>query len=106
MTTKTPPPPIPDDLLERAAGCLRVLAHHHRLRIVELLQGGARPVGELSRALGIAPNACSQHLKLMEAHGMLAHERKGRSVLYRVDDPSAFGVLECIRKKCDPKARA
>jgi DNA-binding transcriptional ArsR family regulator len=91
--------PIPAPLLEEVAGCLRVLGHPLRLRIVELLEHHHLTVGELAERLDIAPNACSQHLNLMRAHGLLSHRREGKTVYYKVGHPSALSVIHCIRTK-------
>jgi ArsR family transcriptional regulator len=84
--------------LEQAAAVLRVLAHPQRLRMVELLAGQNVTVGDLAKAVGIAPAACSQHLNLMRAHGVLARMRSGRSIHYTVVNPHALALLDCIRK--------
>lgn len=84
--------------LEAAAGVLRVLAHPHRLRIVELLLEDRLPVGELARLLELAPNAVSQHLNQMKAHGILSAQRDGREVHYQVVSPHAKTLINCIRK--------
>ncbi len=89
---------IPEDVLELMAAALRVLAHPHRLRIVELLMDQDLTVGELAEVLDIAPSACSGHLNLMRAHGLLAARREGKVVYYHVDHPSAVNVIKCIRK--------
>jgi ArsR family transcriptional regulator len=89
---------IPMEVLERTATALRVLGHPHRLKIVELLGQRRLTVGQLARAIGIAPNACSQHLNLMRAHGLLSCSRNGKAVYYQVDNPSAMNVIRCIRR--------
>jgi DNA-binding transcriptional ArsR family regulator len=86
------------EVLERAASVLRVLAHPHRLKMVELLTGKELTVGALAEAVGIAPAACSQHLNLMRAHGVLDRTRDGKRIHYTVVNPNAFAVLDCIRK--------
>ncbi len=86
------------DLLERMATALRVLAHAHRLKIVELLMRQDLTVGELAESLGIPASACSQHLNRMRAHGLLSSRRDGKVVYYKVANPSAFNVINCIRK--------
>ena len=86
-------------LLEDVASALRVLAHPHRLKIVELLEHEQLTVGELAERLKIAPSACSQHLNLMRAHALLRSARQGRTVHYQVDHPSALSVINCIRTK-------
>lgn len=90
--------PLDLDTLEAAAACLRVLAHPHRLKLVELLMTDRHTVGELAEELDLAPAAVSQHLNQMKAHGLLAAERDGRAVYYRVVNPNAVNVIRCIRK--------
>jgi DNA-binding transcriptional ArsR family regulator len=99
MMSETPRPiPIPLDVIDRAADTLRVLAHPHRLRIVEYLMVRQFTVGQLADILSIPPNACSQHLNLMRAHGLLRSSRNGKEVYYQVDNPHAVQVIECLRK--------
>ncbi len=85
-------------VLERMAAALRVLAHPHRLKIVELLMDKDLTVGQLASAIHIPPNACSQHLSRMQAHGLLTHVRDGKEVFYKVANASALNVINCIRK--------
>lgn len=92
---------IPERLLEQAASVLRVLAHPHRLRIVELLEAERLTVGQLADAIGLAQHAVSQHLNHMKAHGILASRRDGRNVYYSVANPNALNVLDCIRRHGD-----
>lgn len=90
-------PRIPDETLEHVARLLRVLGHPQRLRLIELLAEGERAVGELAQVIGIAPNACSQHLNMMRAHGLLGARREGKVMYYRVIHLHALGILACIR---------
>ncbi len=91
-------PPIPMQALEQCAAVLRVLAHPHRLKIVELLIEHDLTVGELAEQLDLRPAAVSQHLNHMKAHGLLASVRDGRQVYYGVANPHAINVIDCIRK--------
>ncbi len=88
----------PGEVIERVAAALRVLAHPHRLQIVERLMEADLTVGELAEALEIPPSACSQHLNLMRAHGLLTGQRDGRAVHYRVTAPAAVSIIRCIHK--------
>lgn len=90
--------PLPLDVLSKAAAVLRVLAHPHRLKIVELLLSQPMNVSELTARLSLAQNAVSQHLNFMKAHGILASRRKGRNVYYEVVHPQAKTVISCIRR--------
>ena len=59
------------DRLEQAAECLRVLAHPHRLRMVEMLLKDRYSVGELAQACDIPSHMASEHLMLMKRCGFL-----------------------------------
>ncbi len=89
--------PIPHVVLARCAAAFRVLAHPHRLRIVELLAHRRLSVGDLAKRLDLPQAACSQHLNLMRVHGLLAAERDGKIVYYRVANRSAITIIDCIR---------
>ena len=95
--TKTRNKLIPMERLEQAVEVLRVLAHPHRLRICDLLLNERMAVGDLAEHLGIPPNAVSQHLNLMKAHGVLGREREGKTVYYKVVDKRPCWLLDCIR---------
>ena len=86
------------DVLERVAEILRVLAHPHRLKFVELLMAGEKSVNELAETVGLPQNATSQHLNMMRTRGILSRRRDGRNVYYRVENPNALNVIQCIRK--------
>jgi DNA-binding transcriptional ArsR family regulator len=92
---------IPFELLRKQADCLKVLAHPYRLRIIEILSDKRVTVTDLATILDIPRNATSQHLKLMQTHGLLDRERSGKTVFYSIKDPQALMVLNCIREKCE-----
>ena len=97
MMTSTRDKLIPMERLEKAVEMLRVLAHAHRLRICDLLLSKRMSVGELAEKLELPPNAVSQHLNLMKAHGILDREREGKIVYYKVVDQRPCWLLDCIR---------
>ncbi len=84
--------------MEKVAAALKVLAHPYRLRIVERLMEGRHTVGQLADALDLPAAACSQHLSLMRAHGILAARRNGREVYYEVVEPAAINVIRCVHR--------
>ncbi len=85
--------------LAQAAECLKILAHPHRLRMVEMLLASRYSVGELAEACGIPSNIASGHLRLMQRCGLLAPERDGRNVFYRITDPCVGKLMKCIRER-------
>jgi DNA-binding transcriptional ArsR family regulator len=103
MTAKTKPPASPAltplDALERAAECLKTLAHPHRLRTVQMLLRGRYTVGELAEACGIASHMASEHLRLMQRSGFLTSEKDGRKAYYRVADPHLADIMACVEAR-------
>ncbi|MFP4054430.1 MAG: ArsR/SmtB family transcription factor [Phycisphaerae bacterium] len=82
--------------VSEAAAVLRLLGHPDRLRLVGLMLEETRPVGELAEDVGLAPNAVSQHLGLMESRGIVERTRKGRRVYYRVISKVARNLMRCL----------
>jgi ArsR family transcriptional regulator, zinc-responsive transcriptional repressor len=95
------PSMLEEDLLCQAAECLKVLAHPARLRMVDILMQGEFPVHQIARWCALPPHQTSEHLRLMQGHGLLSSSRKGRSVHYRIANPNLPGILICIRKNCE-----
>jgi DNA-binding transcriptional ArsR family regulator len=89
---------LPLARLEQAAQLLRVLTHPQRLRMCELLLQRDRSVGELALLMELKHNAVSQHLNHLRAYGIVAAQRTGREVYYRVVHPGPSWLLGCIRQ--------
>lgn len=88
------------ELLERMAGALKILAHAHRLKLVEILQReGEAPVHVLMERMKLPQATISQHLNQMRRAGLVQARRRGKEVWYSIADPSALTILDCIRKK-------
>ena len=56
-----------------------------RRAIFERLRGGPRAVGELAAELPVTRPAVSQHLRVLEAAGLVSAEKAGTRRLYRID---------------------
>jgi ArsR family transcriptional regulator, zinc-responsive transcriptional repressor len=78
--------PPPREILDAAGELLRALAAPVRIAIVLQLRESHRCVHELVDALGVPQPLVSQHLKILKAAGVVAGERSGREVLYRLAD--------------------
>lgn len=92
------------DRLEQAAECLRVLAHPHRLRMVEMLLKDRYSVGELAQACDIPSHMASEHLMLMKRCGFLNANREGRNVFYSVKEPHLSSIMACIQSRFGEEA--
>jgi ArsR family transcriptional regulator, zinc-responsive transcriptional repressor len=76
----------PRELLETSGDLLRALAAPVRIAIVLQLRESARCVHELVDALAVPQPLVSQHLRILKAAGVVAGERSGREVMYRLVD--------------------
>ncbi len=87
------------ETLEQAAGCLRTVAHPHRLRMIQMLLGGSYTVGELAQACDIPPSGASEHLGKMRDRGLLVGKRQGRSIYYEISEQGLGSIMDCIEKR-------
>jgi len=87
------------EALGEAAECLKVLAHPHRLRMVQMLLSENYTVTELAEACELPTAMASEHLRLMQRCGFLASEREGRKVFYQVVEPQLQKILQCIEER-------
>lgn len=85
--------------LEQAAECLRVLAHPHRLRMVQMLLRGRYTVGELAEACGIPSHMASEHLRLLQRCGLLTSEKEGRKAYYQIAEPHLANIMACVEDR-------
>ncbi len=108
MPTKTKavkkPRLTPLEALERAAECLKTLAHPHRLRMVQMLLQGRYTVGELAEACGIPSHMASEHLRLMQRSGFLTSEKDGRKAFYQIAERHLADIMACVEARFGGKA--
>ncbi|MDT5148829.1 MAG: ArsR family transcriptional regulator, zinc-responsive transcriptional repressor [Mycobacterium sp.] len=82
-----PPQEVPPrSVLGTAGDLLRALAAPVRIAIVLQLRESSRCVHELVDALGVPQPLVSQHLRILKSAGVVAGERTGREVHYRLVD--------------------
>ena len=74
------------EVLDVAGDLLRALAAPVRIAIVLQLRESSRCVHELVDALGVPQPLVSPHRRILKAAGVVAGERSGREVLYRLVD--------------------
>jgi DNA-binding transcriptional ArsR family regulator len=84
--------------LEKAARCLKVLAHPIRLMIIHLLGEGELSVQELEKAVGISQSSVSQHLSLLKDKEILESRRVAQQVFYRLRDPRLLQLTAITRE--------
>lgn len=81
------------DELHGAAALLKALAHPLRLAIALELRTEPRCVHELTEALAATQPLVSQHLRVLRGAQVVAAERRGREVTYRLDDEHVSHIV-------------
>lgn len=84
--------------LEKAARCLRTMAHPIRLLIINLLSQREYAVQELEKELGVSQSSISQHLNLLKDKEILASRRAAQQVFYRLNDPRFMDLISLTRE--------
>jgi DNA-binding transcriptional ArsR family regulator len=91
-------PTAPDaPLYEIKANLFKALAHPARIRILELLADGPRPVSDLLTALDIEASLLSQHLSVLRRHHVVTSTRTGNAVTYELAHPQVADLLKVAR---------
>lgn len=91
MPTRQPP------IYTLKAEFFRALGHPVRIRLLQVLRGGERTVGDLQAALDLDSSGTSQQLALLRRQGLVESRREGTSVYYRVKDPRTLKLLELAK---------
>ncbi len=73
------------------------LADPKRILILYALTEDRTNVSELSEKLGLPQSTVSRHLKILRDRDMVAAERDGQSVYYRVADERIIQALDLLR---------
>jgi len=78
------------------ARIIKALAHPTRLFIVDELARGERCVCELTDLIGVEMPTVSRHLGLLKRAGILAGEKRGSLVFYRLRVPCVLNFFKCV----------
>lgn len=80
------------------AELFKALGHPMRVRILEVLVDGERPVGELAEALGVELSHLSQQLATLRHASVVSTRRVRSTVYYSVRDPRISQLLNVARQ--------
>lgn len=85
-------------LYEVKAGLFKGLAHPIRIRILEVLSADAEvSVSALIAATGLEASHVSQHLAVLRRNRLVAADRRGSQVFYRLAYPQVADLLRVAR---------
>ena len=87
-----------EPIAELKADLFKAMAHPARIRILEVLAGGERTVGELQPAVGIELSHLSQQLAVLRKAGLVTSRKAGSSVIYGLKDPLVSEVLRVAKQ--------
>ena len=84
---------------------LRALAEPTRRSIIERLSNAPAAVGELAKPYDMSLAAVMQHLQVLEAAGIIASEKVGRSRICRLESEGMDALALWIEARRHPSER-
>jgi DNA-binding transcriptional ArsR family regulator len=85
-------------LSQAKAELFRTLGHPVRIRALELLQDGPRPVHELLAEIDVEPSNLSQQLAVLRRAGIVVSSRDGSTVLYSLGTSDVADLMLAARR--------
>lgn len=85
-------------LHQAKAELFRTLSHPVRIRVLELLLDGARPVHQLLGEIEIEPSNLSQQLAVLRRSGLVESSREGSTVLYTISSTEVADLMGAARQ--------
>ena len=82
---------------EQLARIGRAVSSPIRLRLLDLLRQGPRSVEVLATEAGVSIANASQHLQQLRVGSLVASEKQGQRVLYRLSSPDVDAFFACLR---------
>ena len=94
-------PPRTREVLARLR---RALCGPARLPIVQALRAGPLAVSDLAAVIGRAPEATSQHLRVLRAHGVVEGTRRGTRIYYRLGSGATSAEVQEVLRTAERAA--
>lgn len=89
---------MPVPLYQAKAEFFRMLGHPVRIRVLELLQDGPKPVHELRAAMEIEAPSLSQQLAVLRRSGIVTATRDGATVVYALAGGDVADLMRAARR--------
>jgi ArsR family transcriptional regulator, arsenate/arsenite/antimonite-responsive transcriptional repressor len=90
---------------ESRARIIKAIAHPTRLFIIEELQKTPTSVGDLADMIGCDLSTASKHLSVLKNAGIVADERNGTSIIYRLKTPCLLNFIGCVEDVIETNAQ-
>jgi rhodanese-related sulfurtransferase/DNA-binding transcriptional ArsR family regulator len=85
-------------LYDQLARLSRALGSPNRIELLDVLSQGPRTVERLARDTGLTTANASQHLRILRAARLVASEKHGLFVTYRLASPAVAAFLVQLRR--------
>ncbi|MER6568838.1 metalloregulator ArsR/SmtB family transcription factor [Streptomyces sp. NPDC001093] len=85
-------------LYQAKAEFFRMLGHPVRIRVLELLQDGPKPVRDLLAEIEVEPSSLSQQLAVLRRSGIVTSTRDGSTVVYELAGGDVADLLKAARR--------
>ena len=92
-------------LFEAQATVIKAMAHPSRLFIVDRLSHGEKCVHELTEAIGADVSTVSKHLAVLKNAGIVADEKRGTQVFYKLEMPCVLNFFSCVQSVIKSRAK-
>src|SRR6185437_4457987 len=93
-------------LIEPVARRFRALGEPQRLRILQVLEPGAKAVHEVVTVMGLAQPTVSRHLQALFDAGLVSRRHSGTNTVYFISDPLVFKLCDLMCQDVSKQARA
>ena len=89
--------PQQKDYMAAQARIFKALGHPSRLLMLDALRDGEKCVCDLQALVGDNISTVSKHLAVLREAGIVAHEKRGANIYYRLCLPCLDSFLACTR---------
>lgn len=91
--------PASHAVVRRRAAVLKAMGHPSRIRILEVLSKGETCVCDIAPAVGSDMSTVSRHLSVLRNAGIIADDKRGLNVFYRLVTTCVLDFFNCIDKE-------
>ncbi len=89
---------LPKEAFHKNAHIYKILSHHKRLEILNLLKDKELSVEEILKAVKILKSNLSQHLAILRHNGLVKTRKDGLSVHYKIVDKRIIEPCKILHK--------
>lgn len=93
-------------MTERIARRFRILGEPMRLRILQVLENGEKPVNDIVKLLGSSQPNISKHLKALCQEGLIERRRAGLHICYSIANPVVTRLCDLICRNVAEQTRS